>query len=350
MKKSLKKTLHTFFKIFIIFMIGTAVINLLLVGGLYMSHRSKLKKEQVYLTQPGVMVEVNGHRIHVMVEGDAEADTTLVFLHSCSVVDDAIALQPLFDRLKEYRLVYVDRSGVGFSEISGAPRDIDTVLDETRTAIEKAGVKGKFTLVATGTGGIEALHWANLYPDEVEGIIGISMNYPEQFAEITQDEYCGFFDYLLVQFCKIGGQRIVKTIYPDNAYMLYTEMQMNIRNALVSRGGYTTDMYNEDLATVDNAAKVAAEGIPSDIRMYMIYANPLMEPYVSADESVGETYSQAQQDNGEVDYVSLYNQEAREYFGAYSNIMFEEMSGPARLYTYSPEELSKKIVKFIDTK
>lgn len=109
-------------------------------------------------------------------------------------------------------------------------------------------------------------------------------------------------------------------------------------------------MYHEDLATVDNAAKVAAEGIPSDISMYIVYANPLMEPYVSADQSVGETYSQAQQDNGELDYISLYNQEAREYFAQYDNIMFEEMSGPARLYTYSPAELSKKIIKFIETK
>lgn len=349
-KKGIKKVLHTFFKIFIIFMIATAAINLILIGCIYLNHRSKLKDEKVYLTPPGTMVEVNGHKMHVLVDGAEDADETLVFLHSCSVVDDSIALQPLFEELDDYRLVYVDRSGVGFSEVSGASRDIDTILEETRLALEGVGVKGPYTLVATGTGGIEAYHWAYKYPDEVERIIGISMNYPEQFSEITQDEYCGFFDYLLVQFCKIGGQRLVKSIYPGNDYMLYTEMQMNIRNALVSKGGYTMDMYNEDLATVDNAAVVAAEGVPEDLDIYIIYANPLMEPYVSADSEVKDTYNQAVEDNGEVDYVSVYNQEARTYFSGFDNVVFEEMSGPARLYTYCPKELAKKIAQYMDEK
>lgn len=348
--KKLKKTLHTFFKIFIIFMVATAAINLILVGCIYLNHRSKSKDEKVYLTPPGQMVEVNGHKMHVLTEGPEDAEETLVFLHSCSVVDDSIALQPLFDNLAEYRLVYIDRSGVGFSETSGAPRDIDTILDESRQALAAAGIEGPFTLVATGTGGIEAFHWANQYPDEVQGIIGISMNYPEQFGMITQDDYCGFFDYLLVQFCKIGGQRLVKSIYPDNDFHIYTEMQMNIRKALVSKGGYTQDMYNEDLATVDNAAKVATEGVPEKTDIYIIYANPLMEPYVNEDEEVRSTYSKAMEDNGEVDYISMYNQEARDYFAGYDNVTFEEMSGPARLYTYSPKELAEKIVKFVDAK
>lgn len=347
-KRGFKKTLHTFFKIFIIFMIATAILNLGIVGFLFFSHKSKLKKEKAYITPPGIMTEVNGHQMHVLVEGAEDADETLVFIHSCSVVDDAVALQPLFDELEDYRKVYVDRSGVGYSEISGASRDIDTMLEETREAVKAAGIEGPYTLVAIGTGGIQAFHWAVKYPSEVKDIIGISMNYPEQFAGITQDEYCGFFDYLLVQFCKIGGQRVVKSIYPSNDYMLYTEMQMQIRNALISKGGYTTDMYNEDLATVDNAALVAAEGVPEEVPMYIIYANPLMEPYVNQDEDVGNTYKQAVEDNGEVDYVNLYNEEARNYFSQYKNIDFEEISGPARLYTYCPKELAGKIAQYIE--
>lgn len=349
MKGKIRRVLHTFFKIFIIFMLATAVINIGIVAFIYFNHKSRLKDEKAYLVPPGTMVEVNGHQMHILVEGREDAEETLVFLHSCSVVDDAIALQPLFDELKEdYRLVYIDRSGVGYSEISGASRDIDTILAETREAISKAGVTGEYNLVAIGTGGLQAFYWADEYPDEVKSVIGISMNYPEQFADVTTDEYCGFFDYLLVQFCKIGGQRMVKSIYPSNDYMLYTELQMNIRNALVSKGGYTTDMYNEDLATVDNAAVAASLGVPQDIPMYMIYANPLMEPYVSDDSDTGEAYSEAVDDNSEVDYIELYNQTAREYFSKYDNVTFEEMSGPARLYTYCPSELGEKIAQYIE--
>lgn len=348
MNKKLKRVLHTFFKIMIIFLLLTLAINLVLFGAVYFNHTSKLKQEEGYLVAPGEMIEVNGHNMHVYVTGDKTADKTLVFLHNSKLVDDSVALSPLFNELGKYRLVLVERSGVGFSEVSGSPRDIDTILDETRLALKGAGVDGPYTLVAMGTGGIEAVHWANKYKDEVEQIIGINMYYPEQFAKITTEEYCGFFDYIMVPFYKIGGQRLMKELYPENTYGLYTEAQMTVRKALISRGGYTKDMYEEDLATVDNAAKVAAEGFPEDVNMLLIYANPFMEPYVNVDENVNKKYTEQKQDNPDIDLIYEYNRESKEYFAQYTHTKVEEISGPGRLYIYAPAELAKVISEYID--
>ena len=347
-KGKLRRGLHTFFKIFIIFMIATAAINLLLLAVVYFNHKSKLGDEKGYLTPPGEMVTVNGHEMHVLVEGPEDAEKTLVFLHTCNVVDDSIALQPLFDELKDYRLVYVDRSGYGYSENSGADRDIDTILEETRQAIAEAGITGEYTIVATGTGGIEAFYWAYKYPKEVENVIGINITYPEQFKDTTTESYCGFFDYLMVWFCKIGGHRFVKSVYPSNDYMLYTELQMKVRKALISKGGYTKDMYNEDLETVNNANYVAGLGFPEQVNMYMIYANPLMEPYASENDDVRESYEDEKKKNEDFDYVKAYNEEQRDYFAKYSNVKFAEMPGPARLYTYDPKTLADLIVDYIE--
>ncbi|MBE5945229.1 MAG: hypothetical protein E7258_10020 [Lachnospiraceae bacterium] len=348
MNKKLKKFLHTFFKIMIILLIATAAINIIIFGAIYFNHTSKLKKESGYLVAPGQMVEVNDHQMHVYITGNLESDTTLVFLHTSKVVDDSIALQPLFDELSDYKLVLVERSGVGFSENSGASRDIDTIMEETRLALSLSGVDGPYTLIPTGTAGIEAIHWANTYKDEVERIIGINMYYPEQFADTTTEEYCGFFDYIMVPFYKIGGQRLVAELYPDNAYGLYSDTQMKIRNALVSKNGYTKDMYMEDLATVDNAAKVAKEGIPTDVEINLIYANPLLEPYVNVDETVKNTYNEQMAANPDIDYISEYNKDSREYFAQYDNVTFEELSGPGRIYIYAPVELGKLITKYLD--
>lgn len=347
-RTKLRRFLNKFFKIFIIFMIATAFINGLLLLLIYANHKSKLKNEKEYLVAPGQMVEVNGHKMHVYVYGNEDAEDTLVFMHSTAIVDDSIALQPLFDELKDdYRLVLIERSGYGFSEVSNSPRDIDTILEDSRTALKGVKITSELTLVPIGTACIEAFHWADKYPDEIKNIIGINVTYPDQFATITQDEYCGFFDYLMVKFYKIGGQRLLKSVYPANQFDLYSDMQMKVREALVSRGGYTEDMYNEDLATVDNANYVAEEGFPENVNIYMIYANPLMEPYLSDNEDVSESYNKQKEINEDFDYINAYNEESRKYFQNYDNVTYDEMAGPARLYTYNPKELAFKIADFM---
>ncbi len=347
-KSKLKMFLNKFFKIFIIFMIATAVINVVLFLVIYGNHKSKLNEEAVFLEAPGEFVEVNGHSMHIMKEGNEESEVTLLFLHSADVADDSVALAPLFKELKDdYRIVFVERSGVGFSENSGSDRDIDTMLEETRLALRNSGVEGPFVVVPIGTAGLEVTYWANKYPEEIQAVVGINITYPEQYVDITTEEYCGFFDYLLVPFYKLGAHRFVTSIYPDNAYGVYTETQMLTRKALISKSGFTEDMYCENLAMVDNAAKVAETGWPSDINMYLIYANPLMEPYRSSDESVNSSYESALEDNPDVDYINAYNESIREYFADKENVIVEEMAGPARLYTYDPKGLAEKIDGYI---
>lgn len=348
-KPKLKAFLHKFFKIFIIFMIATAVINIVIFAVIYGNHQSKLKKEIALLNAPGRFVDVNGHSMHIMIEGNEESEVTLLFLHSADVVDDAIALQPLFKELKEdYKIVFVERSGVGFSENSGSDRTIDIMLEETRLALEKSGVEGPFVMVPIGTAGLEVTYWAHKYPEEIQAVAGINITYPDQYADITTEEYCGFFDYLLVPFYKLGAQRFITSIYPDNAYGIYTETQMQTRKALISKGGFTEDMYCENLAMVDNANKVAELGWPEDVKMHLIFANPLMEPYRTSNESVNASYESAVESNPDVDYIDAYNESTRGYFVGKENVTLEEMAGPARLYTYNPKELGEKIKSYIN--
>lgn len=352
MGKKVKEFLHKFFKIFIIMILIGIAINIIIIVFAFINHRNKLNDEKGYLTPPGKLVEVNGHEMHVVVKGNTESKCTLVFLHSSGIVDDSIALEPLFAELKDYRLVYVDRSGYGYSEKSGASRDIDTILDETRTALKEAGVSGPYVLVPSGTAGIEALYWAGKYTDEVSGIIGINMNYPEEYEGVTEEEYCGIFNYILTKFTSVGGHRFVKSIYPDNDYALYTEKQMIVRKALISKGYYTDDMYNEDLKTINNVSKVLAAGWPEETPMLMIYANPIMEPYINQDESVKAEYDEAVSDSGkdDFDYVAAYNEDVIKYMSEHENVNVEEMSGPSRLYTYNPKKLASLIGEYINEK
>lgn len=309
-------------------------------------HKQLLEKEKQYLTPPGEMVEVNGHQIHVVHAGDFEAEHTLVFLHSNKAVDDSIALQPLFEELTDYNLIYVDRSGVGFSEDWDAPKDVDSMLEETRNALKAVTDKESFILVATKSAGVIALDWAEKYPDEIEAIVGMEMYLPDQYSNLDDDAYCSIGNRLLVTLVKNGAHRYADSVYPTNDFSLYTEKQMNIRNALVSKSLYTRGMYNEDKMIVKNAKKVSGFGWPKDIPMCLMYANPFMDPYLHDNQDMVELYNQVSEQGEEYDCVAIYNQYYKEYLDNFANVKFYEISGPEQLIIYNPQNIAKIIKSY----
>ena len=358
-KKNLKGFLHKFFKVILILMIVILVVNVLIITGVYINHNNKLADERGYLQAPGEMVEVDGHKLHTVVTGNLEAEDTLVFIHSNGITDDSIALQPLFAKLQDYRLAYVDRSGYGFSENAKTGKDIDSIVEETRQALKKAGVEGPYILVPNGIAGLEATYWADKYPEEVKAVVGINISIAEEFDGITEEQYCGALNYLMTLFSKIGGHRFVKSVYPENIGAVYTEKQMVVRKALISKGFYTFGMYEEDLQTIANAKKVEEMGWPENIPMLFILANPLMEPYINDDSDVKEEYDAAleevygtdtdalTQGKAEVGYVEEFNADKKAIYEKYKNVAVEEISGPSRLYTYDPETVAQKIRDFV---
>lgn len=350
-KKSLKRFLHKFFKIFVIFFSLTLAINLIVILAVFINHKVKLDKERGYLTPPGEMVEVNGHNMHVYKSEGENKEFTVVFLHSNAEQDASIEIKPVLAEIeKEFSVAYVDRSGTGYSDVSGESREIDNILEETRSALNEAGVKKPYVIVARGTAGLEAAYWSDKYPDEVIGIVGVAMNYAEEFDGMSTEAYCGFFNYLLSKGSLIGTQRFVAAVYPNNDKGFYSEKDMNIRKALINKGFYTLDNYNEDLNMVNNAKTVKEGGFPDDIPVKLILNNVLMEPYINEDELAKKEYEKAKQNNSDVDYVNEYNSYKYEFFKEYSNVSFSEMSGPADLYEYNPEAVSDVIVDFIHGK
>lgn len=357
-KKGFKGFLHKFFRIILILFAIILVVNVVIVLVAYINHKNKLADERGYLFPTGQMVNVNGHDLHVIVDGNQDADTTLVFIHSTGIVDDSVALQPLFGYLQDYRIVYIDRSGFGYSENAGAAKDIDSIVEEMRATLKAVGIEGSYVLVPNGIAGLEATYWAKKYSSEVDGIVGITISIAEEFDGITEEQYCGVFNYVMTLFAKVGGHRFVKSIYPENIGAIYTEKQMLVRKALISKGFYTTDMYQEDLETIANAAKVKALGWPEDTPMLLLIANPLMEPYINDDASVREEYdgalksvygTQTDADGNNpdgIDYVMEFNTEKKAYYEKYKNVNVVEISGPSRLYTYNPKAVADAIISF----
>lgn len=175
----MKKTIKFTVKALLILIILLAV--LLLVAFVY--NRIMLGKEKSLVSQPlGDMIEVDAGKMCVYTEGSGSH--TIVFMSGYGTPSPILDFKPLCDRLSDdFRIVVVEKFGYGFSDETDTPRDVDTMLGQTRKALNGAGIEGPYILCPHSASGIEAMYWAQKYPGEVEGIIALDIAIPGYHEE-----------------------------------------------------------------------------------------------------------------------------------------------------------------------
>lgn len=253
----------------ILFLLAVPVI---LCGALYGFHKISLWDESRKYPPVGKMVEVNGHQMHVYGEGDG--NETLVFLSGSGTAAPALDFKALYSRLSDqYHIVVVERAGYGFSETADVPRDIDTVLEETRSALTLSGENGPYILFPHSLSGIEALYWGQKYPDEVKAIIGLDAAVPtlylswgKQLLEDTADHM-----KLLSFFYRSGLVRLQPEIYNTDPAMtmdVLSDEEKAMYRAVIMRSFMTGSMADEARSCYDNAVNVDSLGKPVKIPVY----------------------------------------------------------------------------------
>lgn len=242
----------------------TSIISILLliISVSFINHKIQLSKEDELLVPPGQLVEVNGHQMHVYTEGDGEE--TLVFLSgggTSSPVLDFKSLYSLFLSDK-YKIIVVEKAGYGFSEVTNADRDINTILAETREALLKVGVEGPYILFPHSMSGIEALNWAQVYPNEVKAIIGLDMAVPAAYEHLDINMS---FVRLGAFTANIGLTRWIPNLSESDAikYGTLTDEDKELYKAIFYRRTSTRDMINEIKSIKANAQKVKEAGTPN---------------------------------------------------------------------------------------
>ena len=224
--------------------------------GVFIYNRVMLYEEKS-LTEPlGNIVEVNGHDISVYIEG--EAPKTLVFMAGGGTCSPILDFKSLYSCLSDkFRIVVVEKSGYGFSQSLNINRDIDSILSDTRGALAASGVSGPFILCPHSMSGIEAIYWAQKYPKEVEGVVGLDMATPAHY------EALGIkipLLYLLKFGIVSGFARLIPDIWKGDAvkHGRLTEEEKNIYKAIFFRKSLSRPMINEAKTVKDNAAYVTS--------------------------------------------------------------------------------------------
>ncbi len=234
------------------------VIVLLLIS--YVNHLVQLSKEDELVIPNGQMVEVNGYEMHVYEEGDG--DQTLVFMSGGGTSSPVLDFKSLYSLLSDqYRIVVVEKAGYGFSDIVDVDRDIDSVLSDTRDALIMADIDGPYILMPHSMSGIEALYWAQEYPDEVVAIVGLDMSVPESY----EDYKINMPILKLSAFAAdIGITRWIPNVSESDAikYGTLTEEEKELYRAIFYRRTATKTMLNEVQEIKASAKKVEEIGIP----------------------------------------------------------------------------------------
>jgi len=228
-----------------------------------------LKVESNKIMPNGTIINIDNHNIHIYSEGDINDKPTLVFMSGSATVAPVYDFKPLYSKLsKDLHIVVVERLGYGYSEIYETPRDVETMLSETRKSLQIAGEEPPYVLMPHSISGIEALYWVQQYPDEISAIIGLDMAVPEAYDEFDFSSTNLIFKAgRVVAF--LGLHRTLSFLYPYNQTGL-TSNEIKQQDYLMYRNAVNKNYIDEGRYAYDNAQLVTSNGIPKVSALFFV--------------------------------------------------------------------------------
>lgn len=156
------------------------ILNLCCTGMIwnyFCKKREMPKIEAAY----GTAVKVGGKKMNVEIAGlQTEEAPVIVLLPGLGSPSPVLEFRPLAEELgKTYKVITVEPFGYGLSDQADTERSIENIVEELHTCLEEIGVH-QYYLMAHSISGLYSLYYANTYPEEVRGFIGIDSSVPKQ--------------------------------------------------------------------------------------------------------------------------------------------------------------------------
>lgn len=125
---------------------------------------------------PGMLVDVNGYRLHLYRTGDG-SPTVLLETGSMGWSTDWRFIQPEIENFT--RVCSYDRAGLGWSDAGPSPRHTLQMVEELSTLLLRGEIDGPYVLVGAYFGGHVMRLFAHLYPDDVAGMVLIDARHQD---------------------------------------------------------------------------------------------------------------------------------------------------------------------------
>ncbi|NEO46523.1 MAG: alpha/beta hydrolase [Moorea sp. SIO4A3] len=162
--------------------LGVLLAVSILLLGLFLYERWSRIYLPIKYPPPGKLVDVGGRKLHLhcMGEGDVEGDVTVILEDGLAPMG-SMAWGKVQPHVAQFtRVCAYDRAGIMWSEPSPHPPTADQIAQDLHRALEQAGIKPPYVLAGLSMGGIYIRVFAELYPDEVVGMVLVDSSHPEQ--------------------------------------------------------------------------------------------------------------------------------------------------------------------------
>jgi pimeloyl-ACP methyl ester carboxylesterase len=157
------------------------IVGLLVTGAAYQAIATWQDKR--LFPPPGQLVDVGGHRLHLNVKGEANGSPTVILEAGMASISSNWGWVQR-ELSKTTRVVSYDRASLGWSDVGEKPLDAAKSARELHKALEQAGIQAPYVLAGHSYGGLVVRMFADLYPDEVVGIVLVDSSHPDQWTHI----------------------------------------------------------------------------------------------------------------------------------------------------------------------
>lgn len=203
----------------------------------------------------GELVNVNGYNMHVYRQGNINKPK-IVLMSGSGTVAPVYDFKILYEKLsKSFRVIVMEKFGYGYSDIFDSPADIDTLVSAQKKALETIGENGPYILMPHSMSGIEALRWAQLYPDDVSAIIGNDMCTPLTYSVWTDEKI-----EKKIRLMKFATKYKLQELLCPLSNRSLTKSEIKQQKLLRKRNAFNICCINESKEVLSNVAVVKNAG------------------------------------------------------------------------------------------
>jgi len=310
--------------------IALLAIILLATVAAFINNKVQLSRESALLKEEGDLAHLNGKDIHVYQEGSGK--DTYVFMPGSGIAAPMYELKGVYRKFsQENKIAVVERAGYGYSDVSGDDRDMDKILEQTREALAQTGNQPPYILVPHSISGIEAIYWAQKYPQEIKGIIALDIGLPQQYVAHP----LGFMDSVMVRgtnlLTALGFHRFAPSMVYNPEVIrqsFLTEQEKKVYKALSFKQFFNRDMERELLQSYNNSMKLINLPYPQDTPILFL-------------DAIADQYKD-----------SIYTiQKQKDYHAFAAQLRLSDVKtlrGTHSIYLYVPDEIYKLAMAFIE--
>jgi pimeloyl-ACP methyl ester carboxylesterase len=163
--------------------VSIIILLITIIGSIYQS--SMVQYECKKYKKPGQFIDVYNNKMHLYSEG--EGTPTVVFTVGSgtpSAYTDYYFIQKEISKIT--RTISYDRFGYGWSDKISIDRNIDQVVEELHTLLEKSGEKPPYVLVGHSLSSLEVIRFAQVFQKEVVGVVLIDGGNPRFYATLSE--------------------------------------------------------------------------------------------------------------------------------------------------------------------